>query len=405
MSTVYGVARSWIASTVVGGVDTHKHTHFPQVVGWFGLECFCTTPRLRSSAWKPLMVSRPVWPPAKRVVKTMPLNIGEHRGGNAVVGDGLPKRGRQIERRTPWSHLGLAQTDPVGFIGSGRIGGMEARLAIAAGYDVVLSNSRGPQALKDLVKELGPHARAATPAGAAAAGDLVVVSIPPRAYPAVPVKPLAGRSWTRSTTSRNATGGYQGSVARSPAARCSSGTWVWRTWSRCSARSPSGPRLAGPCGGRGRPSRPADRRGRPGREGGGDRVPRRDRVRHRGRRYARLWRPPFSSSVPARSSRRTTRSATSGVPCRHSGNTRRTRRLIATGDQRSGDCADMAAGQLPVVVSMPRYSLNTCSNREPSTRNTVVSGPTKTSAQTSAVAGVRAVLATALAADRHGRSG
>ena len=94
-----------------------------------------------------------------------------------------------------------------------------------------------------------------------------------------------------------------------------------------------------------------------------------------------------------------------GVPSRHSGNTRRTRRLIATGDQRPGDCADMAAGQLPVVVSMPRYSLNTRSNRKPATRNTVASGPTKTSAQTSAVAGVCAVLATALAADRHGRSG
>jgi len=65
----------------------------------------------------------------------------------------------------------------------------------------------------------------------------------------------------------------------------------------------------------------------------------------------------------------------------------------------------MSAGQLPVVVSMPRYSLNTCSDREPSTRNTVVSGPTKTSARTSAVAGERAVLATALAADRRGRSG
>ncbi len=49
----------------------------------------------------------------------------------------------------------------------------------------------------------------------------------------------------------------------------------------------------------------------------------------------------------------------------------------------------MAAGQLPVVVSMPRYSLNTCRDREPSTWNPVVSGPTKTSAQTSAVAGVR----------------
>jgi predicted dinucleotide-binding enzyme len=113
----------------------------------------------------------------------------------------------------------------VGFIGSGRIGGMEARLAIAAGYDVVLSNSRGPQALKDLVKELAPHARAATPAGAAAAGDLVVVvSIPPRAYPGSTREAAGRRSWTRSSTCRNATGGYQGLVARSPAARCSSGT-------------------------------------------------------------------------------------------------------------------------------------------------------------------------------------
>jgi predicted dinucleotide-binding enzyme len=81
----------------------------------------------------------------------------------------------------------------VGFIGSGRIGGTVARLAIAAGYDVVLSNSRGLQALKDLVEELGTHAGAAAPAGAAEAGDLVVVSIPPRAYPAVPVEPLAGK--------------------------------------------------------------------------------------------------------------------------------------------------------------------------------------------------------------------
>ena len=59
----------------------------------------------------------------------------------------------------------------------------------------------------------------------------------------------------------------------------------------------------------------------------------------------------------------------------------------------------MAAGQLPVVVSMPRYALNTCSNRAPSTRNIVVWGPTKTAAQTRAVAGVRAAPATALAAD------
>jgi 8-hydroxy-5-deazaflavin:NADPH oxidoreductase len=68
-----------------------------------------------------------------------------------------------------------------------------ARLAVAAGYDMVLSNSRWPQTLKDLVDQLGPRARAATPAEAAAAGDLVVVSIPPQADTAVPVQPLAGK--------------------------------------------------------------------------------------------------------------------------------------------------------------------------------------------------------------------
>ena len=81
----------------------------------------------------------------------------------------------------------------VGFVGSGNIGGTVARLAVDAGYDVVLSNSRGPQTLSGLVKDLGPRARAATPAEAAAAADLVVVSIPPRAYLAVPAEPLAGK--------------------------------------------------------------------------------------------------------------------------------------------------------------------------------------------------------------------
>lgn len=81
----------------------------------------------------------------------------------------------------------------VGFIGSGRIGSTVARLAVAAGHDVVMSNSRGPETLRDLVAELGPRARAATPAEAAAAGDLVVVSVPFRAYREVPVEPLAGK--------------------------------------------------------------------------------------------------------------------------------------------------------------------------------------------------------------------
>jgi 8-hydroxy-5-deazaflavin:NADPH oxidoreductase len=80
-----------------------------------------------------------------------------------------------------------------GFIGSGNIGSTVARLAVAAGHDVVLSNSRGPQTLADLVAELGPHARAATPEEAATAGDVVVVTIPLRSYRDVPVDALRGK--------------------------------------------------------------------------------------------------------------------------------------------------------------------------------------------------------------------
>ena len=54
-------------------------------------------------------------------------------------------------------------TETIGFIGSGMIGGSLARLAITAGMNVVMSNSRGPETLSDLVGELGEQARAGTP--------------------------------------------------------------------------------------------------------------------------------------------------------------------------------------------------------------------------------------------------
>jgi len=81
----------------------------------------------------------------------------------------------------------------IGLIGAGHIGSQLARLAVRHGYDVVVSNSRGPETLKDLVQELGPRARAATPAQAAEAGDIVVVTIPLKNIGTVPVAPLAGK--------------------------------------------------------------------------------------------------------------------------------------------------------------------------------------------------------------------
>ena len=81
----------------------------------------------------------------------------------------------------------------IGLIGAGHIGGQLARLAVKNGYRVVISNSRGPETLSDLVRELGPHARAATPEEAATAGDIVVVTIPLKNLHEVPVAPLAGK--------------------------------------------------------------------------------------------------------------------------------------------------------------------------------------------------------------------
>lgn len=81
----------------------------------------------------------------------------------------------------------------LGIIGAGAVGQTVARLAIAGGWNVVLSNSRGPQSLTDLVAGLGPNARAATAAEAAAAGDIVVAAVPLIAHTHLPKRESAGK--------------------------------------------------------------------------------------------------------------------------------------------------------------------------------------------------------------------
>jgi hypothetical protein len=81
----------------------------------------------------------------------------------------------------------------IGIIGSGHVGQSIAKAAIANGYDVVLSNNQGPGSLASVVKRLGSHASAATPAEAAARGDFAVVAIPITTIDQVPVEPLEGK--------------------------------------------------------------------------------------------------------------------------------------------------------------------------------------------------------------------
>jgi predicted dinucleotide-binding enzyme len=92
-------------------------------------------------------------------------------------------------------------TKTIGLIGAGHIGGQLARLAVQHGYDVVVSNSRGPETLSDLVRELGPRARAGTVAQAAEAGDIVVVTIPLKSIGDVPAAPQVGKNVSNTNIS------------------------------------------------------------------------------------------------------------------------------------------------------------------------------------------------------------
>ena len=74
----------------------------------------------------------------------------------------------------------------IGIIGSGMIGGTAARLFARAGHEVAVSNSRGPESLRDLAAELGPRARAATVDEAARFGEVVLLALPFRSPEALP---------------------------------------------------------------------------------------------------------------------------------------------------------------------------------------------------------------------------
>jgi predicted dinucleotide-binding enzyme len=65
----------------------------------------------------------------------------------------------------------------VGVIGTGNIGRAVATHALRAGHTVVLSNSRGPASLAEVVTELGDRARAGSVAEASKQ-ELVVLSVP-----------------------------------------------------------------------------------------------------------------------------------------------------------------------------------------------------------------------------------
>ena len=81
----------------------------------------------------------------------------------------------------------------IGIIGAGHIGATLAGHFAGAGHDVAISNSRGPETLRDLEAELGERAHATTAEEAARFGDLVLVAIPFKDYRDVPPDAVAGK--------------------------------------------------------------------------------------------------------------------------------------------------------------------------------------------------------------------
>lgn len=82
----------------------------------------------------------------------------------------------------------------VGIIGAGHIGANLARLFVAQGVDVAISNSRGPATLQPLVDELGAKLRAVTPDGAAEFGDVIVLAVPLKEFGRLPAERLRGKA-------------------------------------------------------------------------------------------------------------------------------------------------------------------------------------------------------------------